>query len=72
MAQSLWMTIDKCGRLRSSGWRGPNLDAPKPHTFTCPVCKHQLRPQNVLCITCDNCGMSGSKQTFSAVVRRAA
>lgn len=59
-------------RFGFSGWRDLVLDEPKPHTFTCPVCKVQLQPQNVMCIACPNCFTSGSKQAFSAVLKVAA
>lgn len=42
------------------------------HPFLCPECGSKVYPANVTCITCQNCGNSGGKQQFSAVLRKAA
>ena len=40
--------------------------------FRCPRCKSDVRPQNVKCIVCDNCGEAGNTEHFSSVERLAA
>lgn len=55
-------------------WRYPPplTLAPESFTFRCPECFFEFKPANVQCITCGNCGHGGSKQNFSAIVRKAA
>lgn len=40
--------------------------------FVCPACGHGVQPQNLLCVACANCGLTGTKDHFSAVVKKAA
>jgi hypothetical protein len=56
-----------------SGWRTISFET--SHTakpFRCPECGVDVFPQNVMDISCANCGQGGNKQHFSAVLKRAA
>jgi Zn finger protein HypA/HybF involved in hydrogenase expression len=44
----------------------------EPFHFRCPRCLVDVRPQNVKCIVCQNCGTAGNAEAFSAVLRKAA
>jgi ribosomal protein S27AE len=59
--------------LGLNGWHlfeTPPLIQARP--FLCPVCREDVYPANALRITCGNCGMTGTKQQFSAVMKKAA
>jgi hypothetical protein len=64
------MTIFKFGL---TGWREISFET--QHTakpFRCPECKTDVFPQNMLHLVCGNCGADGTKQHFSAIVKKAA
>jgi Zn finger protein HypA/HybF involved in hydrogenase expression len=44
----------------------------EPFHFRCPRCRAEIRPANVKCIVCANCGEGGNVEALSAVLRKAA